>query len=190
MAISLPYSMTRLTTAESAKVNANFAAVASRALDKQGDTMTGDLLFTDASYDIGKSGLTRPRDLFLSRNLTAGGTLTVSGAATLSSTLTLTSNLRLLNGTLARPDNTAAAILLGNGTNSIYGTTYFSGTSGTPQALIMAGDSGYMEFNEVSDPSAPSTNYGRLYMRDNGAGKTQLVARFPTGAIQVIATEP
>lgn len=38
-----------------------------------------DLKFTDATYDIGKSGATRPRDLFLSRNLTLGGVAT--GAA-------------------------------------------------------------------------------------------------------------
>lgn len=31
-----------------------------------------DLLFTDATYDIGKSGATRPRDGFFSRNLTVG----------------------------------------------------------------------------------------------------------------------
>jgi hypothetical protein len=43
---------------------------------------------------------------------------------------------------------------------------------------------------EISDPAAPPTNYGVMYFRDNGAGKTQLVARFPTGAVQVIATEP
>src|SRR5512142_248760 len=35
-----------------------------------------DLLFTDATYDIGKSGATRPRDLFLSRNAVVGGNLT------------------------------------------------------------------------------------------------------------------
>ena len=49
---------------------------------------------------------------------------------------------------------------------------------------------GYVEGAEIPDPSAPATNYGRLYFRDNGAGKTQLVCRFPTGAVQVIATEP
>lgn len=32
-----------------------------------------DLKFTDATYDIGKSGATRPRDVFLSRHLTVGG---------------------------------------------------------------------------------------------------------------------
>ena len=40
------------------------------------------LLFVDATYDIGASGATRPRDLFLSRNATVGGTLAVTGLIT------------------------------------------------------------------------------------------------------------
>ena len=44
-----------------------------------GGTMTGNLLFTDATYDIGASGATRPRDLFLSRNAVIGGTTTLTG---------------------------------------------------------------------------------------------------------------
>lgn len=43
---------------------------------------------------------------------------------------------------------------------------------------------------EISDAAAPSANRGVLYVRDNGASKSQLVVRFPTGAVQVIATEP
>ena len=38
-----------------------------------------NLTFTDATYDIGASGATRPRDLFLSRNATIGGDVTLSG---------------------------------------------------------------------------------------------------------------
>jgi hypothetical protein len=45
-------------------------------------------------------------------------------------------------------------------------------------------------FSEQSDASAPAANKAVLYCRDNGSGKTQIVARFPTGAVQVIATEP
>ena len=45
-------------------------------------TFGSNLLFTDATYDIGASGATRPRDLFLSRNATLGGTLGVTGVAT------------------------------------------------------------------------------------------------------------
>ena len=50
-----------------------------------GGTLTGNLLFTDASYDIGASGATRPRNIFLSGNATIGGTLGVTGVATLAS---------------------------------------------------------------------------------------------------------
>jgi hypothetical protein len=45
-------------------------------------------------------------------------------------------------------------------------------------------------FPEITDPAAPAANHGLLYFRDNGAGKTQACIRFPTGAMQVIATEP
>jgi len=48
-----------------------------------------------------------------------------------------------------------------------------------------------IEMSELgADPSAPSANYGRIYFKDNGGGKTQLCVRFNTGAVQVIATEP
>jgi hypothetical protein len=38
-------------------------------------TQTHNLLFTDATYDIGANGATRPQDLFLSRNITIGGVM-------------------------------------------------------------------------------------------------------------------
>lgn len=47
-----------------------------------GGTLTGNLLFTDATYDIGASGATRPRDIFQSRNHVIGGTLNVTGHTT------------------------------------------------------------------------------------------------------------
>jgi hypothetical protein len=48
----------------------------------------------------------------------------------------------------------------------------------------------WYEMTEVTTPAAPSANRARLFARDNGLGKTQLCVRFPTGAIQVIKTEP
>lgn len=52
-------------------------------------------------------------------------------------------------------------------------------------------DSSFLQMQELdTDPPAPTANRVRLYARDNGAGKTQLCARFATGAVQVIATEP
>jgi hypothetical protein len=50
-----------------------------------GLSIVGDLLFTDALYDIGKTGATRPRDGFFSRNLVVGGTLNTTGALTVAS---------------------------------------------------------------------------------------------------------
>lgn len=41
-------------------------------IDNPGVARSGDVLFTDATYDIGKSGATRPRDGFYSRDLIAG----------------------------------------------------------------------------------------------------------------------
>ncbi len=38
-------------------------------------TLSQDLLFTDATYDVGKLGATRPRDVFASRTIQAGTTI-------------------------------------------------------------------------------------------------------------------
>jgi hypothetical protein len=48
---------------------------------------------------------------------------------------------------------------------------------------------GFASMQEIADPGGIA-NRGRLYTRDNGAGKTQLCVVFGTGAVQVIATEP
>lgn len=53
--------------------------------------------------------------------------------------------------------------------------------------FVVAG--GAIKLPEQSDPTGVA-NYGLLYTRDNGAGKTQLCVRFGSGAVQVIATEP
>ena len=49
---------------------------------------------------------------------------------------------------------------------------------------------GYQDVTPFSfAPPAPGIG-ARLFSRDNGAGKVQLCVQFPTGALQVIATEP
>lgn len=49
---------------------------------------------------------------------------------------------------------------------------------------------GALEFLEQTAPSAATANSVRIYAQDNGAGKTQLMAKFATGAAQQIAIEP
>jgi len=48
----------------------------------------------------------------------------------------------------------------------------------------------YLDITEMSAPAAPAANTARLYVEDNGSGKTRLMVLFPTGAAQVLATEP
>ena len=48
----------------------------------------------------------------------------------------------------------------------------------------------YHELVEIGTPSAPGANHARLFIRDNGSGKTQLCVRFATGAVKVLATQP
>jgi hypothetical protein len=48
---------------------------------------------------------------------------------------------------------------------------------------------GYLQFTNIADPAAPAATKAVVYCRNNG-GKVELVARFPTGAIQQVAIEP
>jgi hypothetical protein len=66
------------------------------------------------------------------------------------------------------------------------GSAQISPASG--KGLILT--TGYLELTEMTAPAAPGANGGRLYLEDNGSGKTRLVVKFNTGAAQVIATEP
>lgn len=65
-----------------------------------GGTMTGSLLFTDASFDIGSSGATRPRDLFLSRDATVGRNLVVGTKLSVDGTTNGIQTTSYVGGTL------------------------------------------------------------------------------------------
>ena len=47
-----------------------------------------------------------------------------------------------------------------------------------------------LTFTEVTTPDAGEADTARLFCRVNGSGKVELCVRFPTGAVQVIETEP
>ena len=67
-----------------------------------------------------------------------------------------------------------------------------AGTSTTSLSLGngSADFAGYQQMTEMTAPAAPAANKVRVYAEDNGAGKTRLMAIFPTGAAQQIAIEP
>jgi len=54
---------------------------------------------------------------------------------------------------------------------------------------IAATHTKFVEMDEITAPAVPSANKSRLYTRDDGSGKTQLVVQFPTGAPVVVATQ-
>jgi hypothetical protein len=56
-------------------------------------------------------------------------------------------------------------------------------TCAWPMAIQMKRSTG-------SDPSAPAAGNGVIFMRLNGSSKMEFCVQFPTGAVQIIATEP
>lgn len=48
---------------------------------------------------------------------------------------------------------------------------------------------GWLDLGEIATPAAPSANKGRLYVVDNGAGKSSLRVLFPNGSVVTLATE-
>ena len=107
-------------------------------------TSTGLLAHVDNTYDIGASGATRPRHLYVGSNGVFGGTLSVTGATTLTGNLTsngaLISTPQSLTGagavnvtTLTTAVTTTApaqALTLANGTNGQIKTIVHQALSG------------------------------------------------------------
>jgi hypothetical protein len=87
----------------------------------------------------------------------------------------------------ANQDNTASAVYglspLGVG---IRGHSA-SGYAGYFEGRVYT--NAFYELGEVVNPAPPLANRARLFVRDNGAGKTQLCVRFRTGGVHIIKTE-
>lgn len=100
-------------------------------------TVTSNLIFTDNTYDIGASGATRPRNLFIAGNITAGGNQTLTGALTVDSTTdsssTTTGSIQTDGGLgvakalyVGSTANIAGAVTLSGGTAN--GVAYLNGS--------------------------------------------------------------
>ena len=74
------------------------------------------------------------------------------------------------------------------GGNVLIGSTTDNGAKLQVAGSISATD--YIAGAEQTPPSAPAANGYRIFAQDNGAGKTQLMVIFATGAAQQIAIEP
>jgi len=156
---------------------------------------------TGGEYDLRINGV--PKLILNTSTLTLPGTaaatregLVLNGTTTAAHYMTLSNdgcNLRL------GIDNSAGTALIGGGTayGAVVGTN-----NNTILHLVQNGDSilrvqgtgialtGFYEGIEQTAPAAGATNTGRMFYQDNGAGKTQLMVIFNTGAAQQIAIQP
>lgn len=111
--------------------------------------------------------------------LTSAQTLRVYG------TYTDASNYeRASLSTTAGSGITLAAETAGTGGDNLNVTLTPAGTGG-----VVIG-ANYQQFAEMTAPAAGAANTVRLFAQDNGAGKTQLMAIFASGAAQQVAIEP
>lgn len=134
----------------------------------------------------------------LTGNLTVTGTLT---AATISLTSSTAPNVKSSGGTTMRvgtADNNGFVLVtndqdrwqisnVGNITDQGTSSIRLNGGLGIAVANTATGTLG---MTEIATPSAPAADGVLLFAKDNGAGKTQLMALFASGAAQQVAIQP
>lgn len=98
-----------------------------------------DLKFTDATYDIGKSGATRPRDFFLSRNATISGTMQVGGTTTFTGLVGHAITTTTAVGTQADLDPSASTILRCNNATLLTISSLVGTVSGQRLTIVSVG---------------------------------------------------
>jgi len=163
-------------------------------------TGTGDLISPiPNSLDIGVGGFA-PRDIWVGRDLYVAGTLRVDNGA-------LTG---VAQGMIVMANNIPVAWVNGGGVTVAGTGLYLSNTDqmvyqvptqfnnhafvfgGAVLTLLVAENSGggLRFLGKSSADHAANANQVVIYWKDNGSGKGQLMARFPTGAAQQLAIEP
>lgn len=119
-------------------------------------TITSNLIFTDNTYDIGASGATRPRNLFLAGNATIGGTVTLSGGIDVTGALGVDGDFDV------NTDKFTVASATGN--------TLVAGTLGVTGATTATGGLNVDTISEIT--AAGGVTIDSVVLKDGGATLT------------------
>jgi hypothetical protein len=121
-------------------------------------TITSNLIFTDNTYDIGASGATRPRNMFLAGNATIGGNIDLTGALDLTN-LEVT-NIKAKDGTAsASIANATGVMTIGS---SVLTTTEINGgtVDATSIGATTPADGAFTTLSAISDASINNLTVG------------------------------
>ena len=86
--------------------------------------------------------------------------------------------------------NTISWSSLDNNVNSGFDDLFLERSSAGIMSINGNGSGAAIQMTEMTAPSAGASNTARLYVDDNGAGKSRLMVVFASGAAQQIAIEP
>jgi len=121
-------------------------------------TVTSNLIFTDNTYDIGASGATRPRNLFLSGNATVGGDITLTGGIDVTGDFGVDGNFDV------NTDKFTVASATGN--------TVVAGTLGVTGATTATGGLNVDTINEIT--SAGGVTIDSVLLKDDVVNATDI----------------
>jgi len=116
-------------------------------------TITSNLIFTDATYDIGATGATRPRNIFLSGNATVGGDITLAGGIDVTGAFGVDGNFDVNTNKF----NVTAAT----------GNTTIAGTLGVTGATTATGGLNVDTISEIT--AAGGVTIDGVLLKDGGA---------------------
>jgi len=94
--------------------------------------------------------------------------------------------------TYNRTDNVYKWFVGGVEGAALYSAGFYLSGSGIGLGPVGTGalQTGVLAMYERTDPAAPAADVAYLYAKDNGAGKTQIMAMFSSGAAQQVAIQP
>jgi len=119
-------------------------------------TITSNLIFTDNTYDIGATGATRPRNIFLSGNATVGGDITLAGGIDVTGAFGVDGNFDVNTDKF----NVTAAT----------GNTTIAGTLGVTGETTATGNLKVDTINEIT--AAGGVTIDGVLLKDGGATLT------------------